>query len=79
MRMLAEKRNPMNESTGNSAWIVVHPLNDVPELKRNADAIGPFHLNPAARIALGALRLYLLAMMVLVAYRVADIAGAFKR
>jgi len=48
---------------------VIHPLYDQPEVKRNADGLGPIQLTPACRIALVAVRCYLLAIMLLGGYR----------
>ena len=56
-------------------YLVVHPLDDVPEEKRAIDALGPMRLAGAARFWLMALRVYLIVMAGLVAYHVIGLAG----
>lgn len=56
-------------------YLVVHPLDDVPEEKRAIDALGPMRLAGAAKFWLMALRVYLIAMAGLVAYHVIGLAG----
>jgi hypothetical protein len=54
---------------------VVHPLDDVPEQKLYRDDLGRIRMTPGARAALLMLRLYLLAMVLMVAWRAAGMAG----
>ncbi len=56
-------------------YIVVHPLNDVPEEKIDTSALGPIKMTPSVRWSLFALRGYLILMIALVAYHVIDLAG----
>ncbi len=60
------------------SFMVVHPLYDVPEDKLDTSKLGERPLGPSAKLALLALRGYLLLMTALVAYHALDLAGAFK-
>jgi hypothetical protein len=51
-------------------WVVIHPLDDVPEIKVDVSALGPMKLTLLAKIALGSLRVYLVLMLALVLYDV---------
>jgi hypothetical protein len=63
-------------SNANSrAFLVVHPLDDLPESKRDVAALGPMPMTPSVRLSLLALRGYLILMAVLVAYRFLSLAG----
>jgi len=53
-------------------------LHDAPEAKCNADDLGPLKLTPGCRLALIAVRFYLVAIMLMGAYRVATLLGAIK-
>ena len=48
---------------------VVHPLDDVPELKIDVSVAGPMAMTTSVRVSMFALRAYLLLMMGLVMYR----------
>ena len=56
-------------------FLVIHPLDDVQEKKLDTKDLGPMRMTPTVRIALWALRGYLIVMMVLVLYHVLDLAG----
>jgi hypothetical protein len=56
---------------------VVHPLDDVPEVKVDTDNLGPMAMTLSVRISLLSLRAYLILMMILVFYHVLDLAGLF--
>ena len=58
-------------------FVVVHPLDDVPEEKIDTSALGPMAMTASVKFSLMALRGYLVLMMLLVLYHVMDIAGAF--
>ncbi len=58
-------------------FVVVHPLDDVPEEKIDASKLGPMPMTSSVRLSLLALRGYLILMVVLVLYHVLDLAGAF--
>ena len=57
---------------------VIHPLDDEPERKCNPDVLGPMHRTLAARIALFALRGYLMLMVLLLVYELLRRAGCHK-
>lgn len=59
------------------ALLVIHPLDDVAEEKCNPDLLPKLHLTLGGKIALIALRSYLIVMLLLVLYRVVDLAGVF--
>ena len=51
-------------------YIVVHPLDDEPEAKRDPAAAGQMQMTTAVKWSLFALRAYLTIIILLVAYRV---------
>ncbi|HEY3268332.1 MAG TPA: hypothetical protein VGM37_15545 [Armatimonadota bacterium] len=57
------------EPTEKRVYYVVHPLDDVPEVKQDTESLGPMAMSPSVRFALFALRGYLVVMALLVAYR----------
>ena len=58
-------------------FVVVHPLDDVPEEKVDTENLGPMTMTASVRISLLSLRAYLVLMMILVLYHVLDLAGLF--
>ena len=58
-------------------FIVIHPLDDAPEAKLDPDALGPMRMTRSVKLALLALRLYLILMIALACYRVLSMAGVF--
>ncbi len=60
-------------------YLVVHPLYDEPEEKRNPEILGPMRMTRSVRYSLLALRVYLILMVALAFYRVADLAGVLGR
>lgn len=56
-------------------FVVVHPLFDVPEQKRDASRVGKMKMSMAVRVSLLGLRVYILAMGGLLCYHVLDLAG----
>lgn len=58
-------------------FYVVHPLDDVPEEKCNAEELGPMPMTRSVKWSLLALRGYLILMGLLVAYHALDLAGIF--
>ena len=58
-------------------FVVVHPLDDLPEEKVDIESLGPMPMTASVRISLLSLRAYLVLMMLLVFYRVAMLAGWF--
>lgn len=60
-------------------FVVIHPLDDLPETKVDTEALGPMPMTRSVRISLLSLRGYLILMFLLVVYHVVDLAGAFAR
>ena len=60
-------------------YVVVHPLNDVPEAKVDTSSLGPMPMTTSVKISLLSLRAYLVLMIGLVFYHVLDLAGLFGR
>jgi hypothetical protein len=58
-------------------YLVVHPLNDVPEEKIDTSNLGPMAMTTSVKLSLLSLRGYLVLMMGLVLYHVLDLAGLF--
>jgi hypothetical protein len=58
-------------------YVVVHPLDDIPEQKVDTSALGPMPMTASVKLSLLALRGYLMLMIFLVLYHVMDLAGAF--
>lgn len=56
-------------------YVVVHPLDDAPEKKIDTQNLGPMAMTGAVRWSLLSLRAYLILMIVLVFYRVVQLAG----
>ena len=57
---------------------VIHPLDDAPEEKVKTSGLGPMHMTATAKIALMALRGYLLLMTGLLLFHVFDLGGLVK-
>ena len=57
-------------------FYLVHPLDDEPEVKCDAEALGPMAMTPSVKFSLLALRGYLVVMGLLVLYHVLDLAHA---
>ena len=58
-------------------FVVVHPLDDLPEAKVDTENLGPMRMTLSVRLSLLSLRAYLVLMMLLVFYHVLDLAGLF--
>ena len=58
-------------------YIVVHPLDDIPEEKVDTDTLGPMAMTASVRWSLISLRAYLILMLALVMYRVVQLGGLF--
>lgn len=54
--------------------LVVHPLFDDPEPKPDVDRVPPMPMTPGARAWLVALRVYVIGMAVMLAYRLLEVA-----
>ena len=58
-------------------YVVVHPLDDIPEEKVDTETLGPIAMTTSVKLSLLALRRYLVIMVLLVLYHVLDLAGLF--
>jgi hypothetical protein len=56
---------------------VVHPLDDVPEQKCSSEGLGLMEMTSAVRWSLRVMRVYLLAMIAVMVYRVLALAHIF--
>jgi hypothetical protein len=75
---MATITNPMQPNELTHHFVVIHPLDDVPEAKVDTEGLGPMPMTTSVRISLVSLRAYLILMMALVFYRVLALAGLFK-
>ena len=75
--LLNSMRNPIETEQMTRDFVVVHPLDDVPEEKVDTESLGPMAMTASVRISLLSLRAYLVLMMLLVFYRVVLLAGWF--
>jgi len=60
--------------TNETPLYVIHPLDDVHEQKCTSEGLGLMHLTPTVRIALTILRVYLIAMTLIILYRTLTLA-----
>jgi len=60
------------------SFVVVHPLDDVPEEKLETEHLGPMPMTRTVRVCLYALRAYLLLMFGLLGFRVLQLADAIR-
>ena len=74
---MATMTNPIELNELTNHFVVIHPLDDVPEQKVDIENLGPMKMTPSVRISLLSLRAYLVLMMLLVFYHVFDLAGLF--
>jgi hypothetical protein len=58
-------------------YVVVHPLDDLPEEKVDTEALGPMPMTRSVKWSLVSLRAYLVLMIALVFYRVLVLSGKF--
>ena len=69
--------NPIETSELEGRFVVIHPLDDLPEEKIDTESLGPMAMTASVRASLLSLRAYLILMMLLVFYRVVTLAGWF--
>lgn len=55
---------------------VIHPLDDVREVKRSPEGLGQMHMSGSVKLSLYTLRGYLVSMGMLVGYRMLTLAGS---
>jgi hypothetical protein len=76
---MATPMNSIENDELTSHFLVVHPLDDMPEQKVDTESLGPMPMTPSVRISLLSLRAYLVMMMLLVLYHVLVLAGLFAK
>jgi len=59
-------------------FVVIHPLDDLPEQKADIEGLGPMPMTTSVRVSLMSLRAYLVVMMLMVLYHVLGLAGLFR-
>ena len=74
---MATLTNPIENEELTRHFVVIHPLDDVPEEKVDTESLGPMAMTTSVRASLLSLRAYLILMMLLVFYRVVTLAGWF--
>jgi len=74
---MATMTNRIELDEPDNYFVVIHPLDDVPEEKVDIENLGPMEMTLSVRLSLLSLRAYLVLMMVLVFYHVLDLAGLF--
>ena len=67
---MATMIHPIDMQTGKDRFVVVHPLDDVQEMKVDTEALGPMPMTRTVRLSLLSLRAYLILMVMLVVYHV---------
>jgi len=77
MRHATALKTPAEEKVMNikPVFHIVHPLDDVAELKRDPAGLGRMNMTRSVRWSLVALRSYLALMMLLVGYQFLNLAG----
>ena len=70
---------PLENVTKERDFLVVHPLDDIPEQKLETKHLGPMRMTLAVRFSLFALRGYLVLITLMVFYHVLDLAGIFSK
>jgi len=58
-----------------SYFLVIHPLDDIPEQKIESDHLPPMEMTRSVRWSLISLRVYLIVMIALFVYHVIDLAS----
>jgi hypothetical protein len=76
---MATTMNSLELEELESRFVVIHPLDDVPEEKVDTESLGPMAMTMSVRVSLVSLRAYLVLMVLLVMYHALDLAGLFGR
>jgi hypothetical protein len=71
---MATMVNPIEMTTRKNHFVVIHPLDDVPETKVDTEGLGPMAMTRSVRLSLLSLRAYLILMVLLVVYHVVMLA-----
>ena len=79
MRFMPYVREMAIDEVPENHFVVVHPLDDVPEEKVDTASLGAMPMTPAVKYSLFALRAYLIVMGLLVLYHIVDLAGGFGK
>lgn len=69
----------MGVSPSRNEFRVIHPLDDVAELKCSTEGLGKIRMTRAVRVSLGVLRAYLILMMLMLGYHVFDLSGLLHK
>ena len=69
----------MQNSYPSECFRVIHPLEDAPEQKCEAEGLGLIAITPSVRISLIVLRGYLILMTLMLVWHVLDMAGIFHK
>ena len=64
----------MKQNNEPETFEVIHPLDDVAEVKHSPEGLGPMHMSGSVKYSLYALRGYLILMGCMVVYRVIQLA-----
>ena len=67
------------EETRTNRFVVIHPLDDLPEQKVDTESLGPMPMTRSVKLSLMSLRGYLVLMMLLVVYHVVALGVAAAR
>ena len=65
----------MNVTQNMNEFRVVHPLDDIRELKCSTEGLGKIRMTRPVRVSLGVLRAYLILMTLMLGYHVLDLSG----
>ena len=76
---MATAMNSLQTEELENRFVVIHPLDDVPEEKVDTESLGPMAMTWSVRISLVSLRAYLVSMMLLVLYHALHLAGLLGR
>lgn len=68
----------LSEKFTNECFEVIHPLDDAAEAKRNPEGLGRIEMSRTVRLSLTALRVYLIAISLLLLYHVVGLAGVMS-
>lgn len=69
----------LTNSLKENEFLVIHPLDDLPEEKVDTKQLGPMRMTLVVRLSLLTLRGYLVLMVLLVLYHALDLAGLFGK
>jgi hypothetical protein len=76
-RSAGARKEPQDNRERINRYVVVHPLDDAPEMKVETSGLGLMRMTRSVRISLISLRAYLIVMMLLLLYHVLGLAGLF--